>query len=114
MKGKWEARVTDEGVWPRPFETADPLPSANSGDSASEFAAPRPKTPAQPPTVQLTSLKLVPVTQVWPSEPQHFTPWLLANGDLLSELLGIDVELEQREYKVGKFSLDIIGREVST
>jgi len=57
---------------------------------------------------------MVPVTKVWPTEPRHFTPWLLENGQLLSDLLGIDVELEQREYRVGKFSLDIIGREVST
>lgn len=64
--------------------------------------------------ITLTSLEPVAVTAVWPTEPHHFTPWLLANGDLLSRVLGLDVELEAREYKVGKFSLDVIGREVAT
>ena len=64
--------------------------------------------------MKLTRLKPVPVATVWPTEAHHFTPWLLENGDLLSEVLGMDIELESREYKVGKFSLDIIGREVAT
>lgn len=54
------------------------------------------------------------VTSVWPTEAHHFTPWLLANAGLLGEVLGLDIELESREYKVGTFSLDIIGREVAT
>ncbi len=69
---------------------------------------------AQPPLVNLTRLEPVVVSQVWPTEAHHFTPWLLANADLLGETLGLDIELESREYKVGKFSLDIIGREVAT
>ncbi|REF97518.1 uncharacterized protein DUF4268 [Asanoa ferruginea] len=64
--------------------------------------------------MQLTSLQPVTVTTVWPTEAHHFTPWLLANSALLSQTLGMDVELEAREYKVGKFSLDLIGREVAT
>jgi Domain of unknown function (DUF4268) len=56
----------------------------------------------------------VAVTAVWPTEPHHFTPWLLENADVLSEALGIDVELEAREFRVGKFSLDLIGKESST
>ncbi|MDP5184408.1 DUF4268 domain-containing protein [Blastococcus sp. BMG 814] len=69
---------------------------------------------AQPPLLTLTKLKSVPVTTVWPTEPFHFTPWLLANSAELSEVLGMDVELEEREHKVGKYSLDLIGREVTT
>ena len=69
---------------------------------------------AEPPLVNLTRLKPVPVATVWPTEAHHFTPWLLENGNLLSEVLGMDIELESREYRVGKFSLDIIGREVAT
>src|SRR5690349_338960 len=72
------------------------------------------RSDARSPLVKLTSLEPVAVTAVWPTEPHHFTPWLLANGDLLSRVLGLDVELEAREYKVGKFSLDVIGREVAT
>ncbi|MFC3895224.1 DUF4268 domain-containing protein [Lentzea rhizosphaerae] len=69
---------------------------------------------AAAPLVNLTRLQPVAITSVWPTEPHHFTPWLLTNADLLSEALGLDVELESREYKVGKFSLDIIGHEVAT
>jgi hypothetical protein len=64
--------------------------------------------------ISLTRLQPVVVTSVWPTEAHHFTPWLLQNAELLSKVLGLDVELESREYKVGKFSLDIIGREVAT
>src|SRR3954453_22720530 len=60
------------------------------------------RSDARSPLVKLTSLEPVAVTAVWPTEPHHFTPWLLANGDLLSRVLGLDVELEAREYKVGK------------
>src|SRR2546421_2852476 len=73
-----------------------------------------PDSSVEPPLVNLTSIRPVPIGEVWPTEAHHFTPWLLQNGELLSEVLGLDLELESREYKVGKFSLDIIGREVAT
>ena len=73
-----------------------------------------PLSSARPPLVSLTRLQSISITGVWPTEPHHFTPWLLANSELLSEVLGMDVQLEFREHKVGKFSLDIIGREVAT
>ncbi len=69
---------------------------------------------AEAPLVQLARLEGVAVASVWPTEARHFTPWLLASGKLLSEVLGVDIELDSREYRVGKFSLDIIGREVAT
>ena len=84
-----------------------------AGDDAGTELADQPPA-AEPPLVKLTRLKPVLVATVWPTEAHHFTPWLLENGDLLSEVLGMDIELESREYKVGKFSLDIIGREVAT
>jgi hypothetical protein len=79
-----------------------------------DLSDPAETSEAESPLVNLTRLQPVPITSVWPTEPHHFTPWLLQSGDLLSEVLGVDVELESREYKVGKFSLDIIGREVAT
>ncbi len=80
---------------------------AGTGDGSEPSAA-------APPLVSLTRLEPVPVAAVWPTEARHFTPWLLQSSDLLSQVLGIDIQLESREYKVGKFSLDIIGREVET
>jgi hypothetical protein len=69
---------------------------------------------ASAPLVNLTRLQPVAIASVWPTEAHHFTPWLLQNSELLSEVLGLDVELEAREYKVGKFALDLFGREVAT
>src|SRR5919112_1060649 len=93
-------------------------PAHTAGDqpppeSALALPDPVPST-AEPPLIGLTRLQPVVVTSVWPTEAHHFTPWLLQNAELLSEVLGVDVELESREYKVGKFSLDIIGRELET
>jgi hypothetical protein len=55
--------------------------------------------------------RLAPVDprHVWPSEAQDFTPWLLANADVLSRAVGMDLALEVAEHAVGDFSLDLIG-----
>lgn len=65
-----------------------------------------------PGTVGLSITKLVAaeIKDVWPTEPQHFTPWLLENAGELSDVLGLQIELDDREHKVGTFSLDLIGR----
>jgi hypothetical protein len=104
---------------PRSASSADPPETGSlydvhlaEGDAETELVDQPPA--AEPPLVNLTRLKPVLVATVWPTEAHHFTPWLLENGDLLSEVLGMDIELDSREYKVGKFSLDIIGREVAT
>lgn len=60
--------------------------------------------------------RLVPVAprDVWANEAQHFTPWLLQNADVLSDLLGMDLALEVAEHPVGGFSLDLIGKDEAT
>lgn len=60
--------------------------------------------------------RLTPVLprQVWKHEAYDFTPWLLANADVLGELLGMDLELHEAEHTVGDFSLDLLGKDVST
>jgi hypothetical protein len=52
--------------------------------------------------------------EVWPHEALDFTPWLLRNVDVLSDLLGMDLVLEVAEHPVGGFSLDLLGRDAST
>ncbi len=47
--------------------------------------------------------------QVWAHEARDFTPWLLANADVLGQALGMDLALENAEHPVGGFSLDLIG-----
>lgn len=62
----------------------------------------------------LSRLRVVPVREVWAHEAYDFTTWLLANADVLADVLGMDLELTAAEHPVGGFSLDIIGREVGT
>lgn len=48
---------------------------------------------------------------VWHYEATDFTPWLQQNIDLLSETLGLDIQLVEREVAVGAFSVDLVGEE---
>jgi len=59
---------------------------------------------------QLGRIQQVPLREVWDNEATSFTPWLLENEDVLSDLLGMDITLERREESVGRFSLDLVGR----
>lgn len=68
--------------------------------------------PASSPT--LGRLAVVPARSVWPHEAHDFTPWLLDNVDVLSDLLGMDLILERAEHPVGDFSLDLIGKDERT
>lgn len=63
---------------------------------------------------QLGRMTTVPPREIWPHEAWDFTPWLLANVDVLSDLLGMDLTLDGAEHPVGEFSLDLIGRDVTT
>ena len=56
----------------------------------------------------------VPIRDVWEDEARDFTPWLAENLDDLSEALGIDLELESTEVRVGPFSADVVLRNAST
>lgn len=62
----------------------------------------------------LGRLKSVPVRDIWPHEAHHFTQWLLQNADVLSDALGMDLELIAAEHPVGEFSLDLIGHDIAT
>ena len=55
---------------------------------------------------QLTPVEL---SEVWETEPQHFTPWLAKekNLTLLGEALGIELELDAQEINVGGFRADL-------
>ena len=54
--------------------------------------------------------------EIWPNEAKDFTPWLAKEDNLalLSETIGIDIVLEEKESPVGSFSLDIFAKEEST
>ena len=56
---------------------------------------------------QLTPVEL---SEVWDTEPHHFTPWLAKeeNLTLLGKTLGMELELEAQEVSVGGFRADIL------
>ena len=58
----------------------------------------------------LRQLTPVDLSEVWETEPQHFTPWLAReeNLTLLGNTLGIELELEAQEINVGDFRADIL------
>jgi hypothetical protein len=58
---------------------------------------------------KLGTLQTVPLRDVWKDEAKDFTPWLLAHSEELSKAIGLDLDLQQSEFAVGKFSLDLIG-----
>ena len=62
----------------------------------------------------LGTLSPVNVREVWAGEARDFTPWLAENADQLGEALGMDLIHEQTEAAVGRYSADLVFREVST
>ena len=64
--------------------------------------------------VDLGTLSQVKSQDVWPNESRDFTPWLAENADLLSEALGVELEHVQTEAAVGRYSADLVFRQIST
>ncbi len=63
----------------------------------------------------LGKLEKVELKHVWPSEPQHFTPWLATaeNLSLLADAIGIELEFEAQEKNVGPFRADILCKDTA-
>lgn len=64
----------------------------------------------------LGSLERVDLRGFWEDEAREFTPWLAQeqNLRLLGEAIGIDLEFEATESRVGVFKADIVAKEVGT
>jgi len=64
----------------------------------------------------LGRLQRVDLRDVWVSESAEFTPWLAQPDNLaiLSETVGIELELEAQERNVGPFRADILCKDVET
>lgn len=61
----------------------------------------------------LGRLEKVELRDIWKTEAQDFTPWLAGEDNLalLSDTLGIDLELEAVEQNVGPFRADILCKD---
>jgi hypothetical protein len=64
----------------------------------------------------LGRLEKVDLREVWNHEALDFTKWLAKeeNINLLSDTIGIDIEIIQTEARVGSFNVDILAKESSS
>ena len=63
---------------------------------------------------EIGTLDQISVRDVWPKEDRDFTPWLAENVDLMSDALGMELELEGQEVSVGGYSADLVLNDIST
>ena len=63
--------------------------------------------------MELGLLERVDLRSIWENEASHFTPWLASeeNISLLSDTLGMNLELEAQEKQVGPFRADILCKD---
>lgn len=64
--------------------------------------------------VTFGTLEDVAPRQAWAHEATVFTPWLADNLDRLGRELGLELQLEGREVRVGPFSADILAVDIRT
>ena len=62
----------------------------------------------------LGTLTRVDPKTVWLNEAREFTPWLAQNLSLLNGALGLEIELTGTETRVGRFAVDVYGKEVGS
>jgi hypothetical protein len=65
---------------------------------------------------ELGRLERVVLREVWLSEASDFTPWLAEeqNIGILSDAIGIELEVEAQEKEVGPFRADILCKDTAT
>ena len=64
----------------------------------------------------LGRLEKVELRNYWKDEARDFTPWLAEddNINLLGETVGMELEVQEKEAKVGTFSADILCKDINT
>ncbi len=63
------------------------------------------------PGPELGRLQTVDHREIWVHEGRDFTPWLAANINQLSEVIGIPLRVQQVEQRVGNYQLDIFAQD---
>lgn len=64
--------------------------------------------------VELGKLKRVDPRSVWIHEARDFTPWLREHIELLSEAVGLELDLVETESPVGDFTVDLYAKDLNT
>lgn len=64
--------------------------------------------------LNLGKLERVDLREVWTKEHEDFTPWLAENLHVLSDAIGVEMELETQEKNVGSFRADIVATDINT
>ena len=67
-------------------------------------------------TVDLSRLKKIDLRKAWKHEAYDFTNWLSKDGniDLLSNEIGVGINIIEKEASVGRFNVDILAEETTT
>lgn len=61
--------------------------------------------------IEFGTIKKVDIREIWKNEATNFTPWLADNIEKLGEVLGLELELIEKEADVGDYSLDILAKD---
>lgn len=61
---------------------------------------------------RLGNLQRIDPRDVWDHEATDFTPWLSERIEMLGDVLNLELELVQRESRVGDFSVDLLARDL--
>ena len=64
--------------------------------------------------IKFGKLKKLKARDIWPNEASEFTPWLTENINILGEVIGLDLEVQEREASVGPFAVDIVCKELGS
>jgi hypothetical protein len=104
--------------WPRTSTAeAAPFPPLNSEDYPGHAGTkPLDSGPRKDKRMKLGTLKRIDLRSYWQHEALNFTKWLSESENiaLLSDEVGIEIEVTQTEASVGRFNVDILAQEENT
>ena len=63
---------------------------------------------------KFSELKRIPLREKWKHEASEFTPWLAKHIQTLGDVLGMDLEIVDREASVGDFYLDLLAQDLGS